>query len=78
MVNLPFTNGMENKITKHPILDSGWMTFGMVAIMCSVNSLFGTEIRMIQINPEGWMACGRLLFIHLRLNYLDSWKEYEA
>ena len=28
----------------------------MVAIMCSLNLLFGPELMMTQKNPEGWMV----------------------
>ena len=35
--------------------DSDWMNFGMVAIIFP-KFLFGTEIRMSQINHEGWLV----------------------
>ena len=49
---------MENTMTKDPKCwwDSGGINFGMVTIMCSINLLFGPEIMMIQINPEGWLV----------------------
>ena len=36
--------------------DSGGMNFRMVPFIISLNLLFGPEIMMIQINPEGWMV----------------------
>ena len=51
-----FANGMENKMTKDSKHIGGIMVGWMVAIMCSLNLLFGPEIMMIKKKPEGWLV----------------------
>merc|ERR1712074_230512 len=41
---------------KSHLSDFDGMNFGTVAIICFSNFLFGTEIKMSQINHEGWLV----------------------